>query len=127
MQVGSQWPAETTVTAGAASEMVYGQYYQAGVTEGEGAADCTLEISESDFIDMTTGKADAMKLFDGVGREHEEFKIKLSDGELNEALASAQRQLEEQNKLLEERFEDKKRKLREAIELQVQEALKNYD
>jgi 3-hydroxyacyl-CoA dehydrogenase/3a,7a,12a-trihydroxy-5b-cholest-24-enoyl-CoA hydratase len=33
------------------------------VTEGAGAADCTLEISEADFIDMTTGKADPMKLF----------------------------------------------------------------
>ncbi len=27
------------------------------------AAECTLEISESDFIDMTTGKSDPMKLF----------------------------------------------------------------
>ncbi len=34
-----------------------------GVSEGEGAADCTLEIAESDFIDMTTGKSDPMKLF----------------------------------------------------------------
>jgi len=33
------------------------------VTEGDGAAECTLEIAEADFIDMTTGKADAMKLF----------------------------------------------------------------
>jgi (3R)-3-hydroxyacyl-CoA dehydrogenase / 3a,7a,12a-trihydroxy-5b-cholest-24-enoyl-CoA hydratase / enoyl-CoA hydratase 2 len=33
------------------------------VEAGQGAADCTLEISEADFIDMTTGKADAMKLF----------------------------------------------------------------
>ena len=33
------------------------------VTEGEGAAECTLEISEADFIDMTTGKSDPMKLF----------------------------------------------------------------
>ncbi|HVV83573.1 MAG TPA: SDR family NAD(P)-dependent oxidoreductase [Kofleriaceae bacterium] len=33
------------------------------VTEGAGAADCTLEISEADFIDMTTGKSDPMKLF----------------------------------------------------------------
>ncbi|MCE9576164.1 MAG: SDR family NAD(P)-dependent oxidoreductase [Deltaproteobacteria bacterium] len=33
------------------------------VTEGGTAADCTLEISEKDFLDMTTGKADAMKLF----------------------------------------------------------------
>jgi DNA-directed RNA polymerase subunit beta len=39
------------------------------------------------------------------------FKLKLSDAELNEALVSAERQLEEQNKLLEERFEDKKGKL----------------
>ena len=33
------------------------------VTEGTGPADCTLEISEADFIDMTTGKSDPMKLF----------------------------------------------------------------
>jgi len=36
----------------------------AKVTPGEAAkAECTLELSESDFIDMTSGKADAMKLF----------------------------------------------------------------
>lgn len=34
-----------------------------GVQEGQGTADCTLEIAEADFIDMTSGKADAMKLF----------------------------------------------------------------
>ena len=35
-----------------------------GVTEGDaGAADCTLEISDSDFIAMTKGEADPMKLF----------------------------------------------------------------
>jgi DNA-directed RNA polymerase subunit beta len=45
------------------------------------------------------------------------FKIKLADAELNEALASAQRQLEEQSKLLEERFEDKKRKLQSGDDL----------
>lgn len=33
------------------------------VVEGQGTADCTLEIAEADFIDMTSGKADAMKLF----------------------------------------------------------------
>ena len=33
------------------------------VKPGESAADCTLEISERDFLDMTQGKADAMKLF----------------------------------------------------------------
>jgi DNA-directed RNA polymerase subunit beta len=39
------------------------------------------------------------------------FKLKVSDSSVNESLASAQRQLEEQNKLLEDRFEDKKSKL----------------
>jgi len=45
------------------------------------------------------------------------FKLKLSEAELNEALASAERQLEEQNKLLEERFEDKKGKLQSGDDL----------
>jgi DNA-directed RNA polymerase subunit beta len=45
------------------------------------------------------------------------FKLKLADPELNEALASAQRQLDEQNRLLEERFEDKKRKLQSGDDL----------
>jgi 3-hydroxyacyl-CoA dehydrogenase/3a,7a,12a-trihydroxy-5b-cholest-24-enoyl-CoA hydratase len=35
----------------------------ANVRPGEATADCTLEISERDFLDMTSGKADAMKLF----------------------------------------------------------------
>lgn len=34
------------------------------VAEGESAKpDCTLELAETDFIDMTTGKSDPMKLF----------------------------------------------------------------
>ncbi len=45
------------------------------------------------------------------------LKLKLAEADLNEALASAQRQLEEQNKLLEERFEDKKRKLQSGDDL----------
>ncbi len=45
------------------------------------------------------------------------FKLKLSDADLNEALASAQRQLEEQSKLLEERFEDKRHKLQSGDDL----------
>jgi len=45
------------------------------------------------------------------------LKLKLSDSDLNDALASAARQLEEQNKLLEERFEDKKRKLQSGDDL----------
>jgi len=45
------------------------------------------------------------------------FKLKLSDAKLNGALSSAQTQLEEQNKLLEERFEDKKSKLQSGDDL----------
>ena len=45
------------------------------------------------------------------------FKLKLSDSKLNGALSSAQTQLEEQNKLLEERFEDKKSKLQSGDDL----------
>jgi 3-hydroxyacyl-CoA dehydrogenase/3a,7a,12a-trihydroxy-5b-cholest-24-enoyl-CoA hydratase len=33
------------------------------VKQGEGAAECTLELAESDFLDLTQGKADPMKLF----------------------------------------------------------------
>ncbi|MDO8863418.1 DNA-directed RNA polymerase subunit beta [Haliea sp. E1-2-M8] len=45
------------------------------------------------------------------------FKLKLADAGLNETLASAKKQLDEQNKLLEERFEDKKRKLQSGDDL----------
>ncbi|GAB5480164.1 MAG: DNA-directed RNA polymerase subunit beta [Marinobacter nauticus] len=45
------------------------------------------------------------------------FKLKVSDAQLNEEIASAQRQLEEQNQLLEERFEDKKGKLQSGDDL----------
>jgi DNA-directed RNA polymerase subunit beta len=45
------------------------------------------------------------------------FKLKLDKPELNDSLASAQRQLEAQNKDLEERFEDKKNKLQSGDDL----------
>jgi DNA-directed RNA polymerase subunit beta len=45
------------------------------------------------------------------------FKLKLDNPELNEALATAQKQLEEQNTQLEERFEDKKKKLQSGDDL----------
>ena len=45
------------------------------------------------------------------------FKLKMSDTALNETIASAERQLEEQNRLLEERFEDKKGKLQSGDDL----------
>ena len=44
-------------------------------------------------------------------------KLKFSDSELNNQLASAQRLLEEQNQLLEERFEAKKDKLQSGDDL----------
>jgi DNA-directed RNA polymerase subunit beta len=45
------------------------------------------------------------------------FKLKLSDATANDALVSAERQLEEQNKLLEDRFEDKRGKLQSGDDL----------
>ena len=45
------------------------------------------------------------------------FKLKLSDAKANDALVSAERQLEEQNKLLEDRFEDKRGKLQSGDDL----------
>ncbi|MFV0478899.1 MAG: DNA-directed RNA polymerase subunit beta [Parahaliea sp.] len=66
------------------------------------------------------GLAKGTSLSDKVLAELERelwFKLKLSDAELNDALTSARRQLEEQNKLLEERFEDKKRKLQSGDDL----------
>jgi len=45
------------------------------------------------------------------------FKLKFSDSELNNQLSSAQRLLEEQNQLLEERFEAKKEKLQSGDDL----------
>ncbi len=33
------------------------------VKQGEGGGECTLELAEQDFLDLTQGKADAMKLF----------------------------------------------------------------
>jgi 3-hydroxyacyl-CoA dehydrogenase/3a,7a,12a-trihydroxy-5b-cholest-24-enoyl-CoA hydratase len=38
---------------------------QGAVTSGRGAADTTLELSNEDFMAMTSGKADAMKLYMG--------------------------------------------------------------
>ena len=45
------------------------------------------------------------------------LKIKLNDSSLNNAIASAERQLEEQNNLLEKRFEEKRSKLQSGDDL----------
>jgi len=65
---------------------------------------------------LTKGTSLTEKVLTELDRE-QWFKLKLSDADLNDAVASAQRQLEEQNKLLEERFEDKKRKLQSGDDL----------
>ncbi len=65
---------------------------------------------------LTKGTSLTEKVLADLDRE-QWFKLKLSDAELNEALASARRQLDEQNSLLEERFEDKKRKLQSGDDL----------
>ena len=70
-------------------------------------------VSGAGLARGTTLDADALA---GLDRD-QWFKLKFSEAELNEAIASAQRQLEEQNKLLEERFEDKKRKLQSGDDL----------
>ncbi|GAB3272948.1 DNA-directed RNA polymerase subunit beta [Parahaliea aestuarii] len=65
---------------------------------------------------LTKGTSLTEKVLSELDRD-QWFKLKLSDTDLNEALASAKRQLDEQNKLLEERFEDKKRKLQSGDDL----------
>ncbi len=45
------------------------------------------------------------------------FKIKTDDAEANALIAAAEKQLEDENRLLEERFEDKKRKLQTGDDL----------
>ena len=65
---------------------------------------------------LSKGTVLTADLLEGLDRELW-FKLKLSDAGINESLASAQRQLEEQSKLLEERFEDKKRKLQSGDDL----------
>ncbi|MDZ7782896.1 MAG: DNA-directed RNA polymerase subunit beta [Halioglobus sp.] len=55
-------------------------------------------------------------ILDDLDRE-QYFKLKMTDADLNEAIASAKRQLEEEDRLLEERFEDKKGKLQSGDDL----------
>ncbi len=65
---------------------------------------------------LAKGTTLSEKVLSELDRE-QMLKLKLSESDLNDALASAARQLEEQNKLLEERFEDKKRKLQSGDDL----------
>ncbi|PID54715.1 MAG: DNA-directed RNA polymerase subunit beta [Gammaproteobacteria bacterium] len=66
--------------------------------------------------DLKKGAELTHEMLAGLDRE-QWFRIKLADADMNDALSNAERQLEEQDKLLEERFEDKKRKLQSGDDL----------
>ncbi len=65
--------------------------------EKEGTAEASvLELKFSADAKGITQKAEAMKLFDGVGREHEEFKLQLNkEKEIELSAIDAQRQIAE--------------------------------
>ncbi len=65
---------------------------------------------------LTKGTSLTAKVLEDLDRE-QWFKLKLSAADVNESLAAAQNQLKEQRKLLDERFEDKKRKLQSGDDL----------
>ena len=65
---------------------------------------------------LSKGTTLTAKIIEELDRE-QLFKLKMVNAELNESLASAQNQLTEQRKLLDERFEDKKRKLQSGDDL----------
>ncbi len=68
------------------------------VTAGTAKADCTLELSDSDWLDMTSGKADPQKLFmsgklkitgNVMASQKLEFLKKLDKGEVEAAMKKA--------------------------------------
>jgi len=65
---------------------------------------------------LSKGTKLTAEVLEGLDRD-QWFKLKLSDADLNSQLAASQRLLEEQNKLLEERFEIKKEKLQSGDDL----------
>ena len=65
---------------------------------------------------LSKGSTLTQKVLDELDRE-QWFKLKMVNAEVNESLAAAQTQLTEQRKLLDERFEDKKRKLQSGDDL----------
>lgn len=72
-----------------------GQKAKAEAIEREGMAEAT--VLEQKYLADAKGieqKAEAMKLFDGVGREHEEFKLKLNkEKDIEIAAINAQRDI----------------------------------
>ncbi len=65
---------------------------------------------------LPKGSSLTAKVLEDLDRE-QWFKLKMANAELNESLAAAQNQLKEQRQLLDDRFEDKKRKLQSGDDL----------
>ena len=96
---------ETAATGLAEAEVVErkmiaeakGKESLAEATRKEGAAEAeVLELKFNADAKGITQKAEAMKLFDGVGREHEEFKLRLNkDKEVELQGIAAQQQIAE--------------------------------
>ena len=68
-----------------------------GVTEGGDSADCTLELTNADFMDMATGKADPMLLFttgklkisgDLMASQKLDFMTKIDPAEIKDEVAA---------------------------------------
>ena len=89
--------AEATVVQRKAEAEAKGKEAMATAVEKEGTAEAAvLELKFSADAKGITQKAEAMKLFDGVGREHEEFKLKLNkEKEVELSAIDVQRQIAE--------------------------------
>ena len=87
--------AEAKVLQKKAEAEAAGMLAKASATEKHGAAEAkVLEMKASADAQGITQKAEAMKLFDGVGREHEEFKLQLDkQKEIELAAIDAQRKI----------------------------------
>ncbi|TWT51985.1 Inner membrane protein YqiK [Thalassoglobus neptunius] len=87
--------AEATVVERKLVAEAKGQKAKAEAIEKEGMAEAT--VLEQKYYAEAKGieqKAEAMKLFDGVGREHEEFKLRLNkDKEIEIAAIDAQKDI----------------------------------
>jgi uncharacterized membrane protein YqiK len=87
--------AEATVLQRKAEAEAKGQLAKAEALQREGSAEAkVMELKFTADADGITRKAEAMKLFDGVGREHEEFKLRLNkDKEVELAGISVQKDI----------------------------------
>ncbi|QDT38625.1 flotillin family protein [Stratiformator vulcanicus] len=97
--------AEASVIEKKAVAEAKGQEAKADAIQKEGTAEAT--VMQQKFEAEATGieqKAEAMKLFDGVGREHEEFKLRLNkDKDIEIAAIDAQARIADfQSKIVSE-------------------------